>query len=202
MMACDTATTTTKTTTTPGGAEETGALDDDVELPGRRPTRARAETAVTSTLGKTTREANRGAVRRYRDRQRERVRSLEGECALLREKNGRLEAELAHARWVLAEVRRHYALDDGDGTMQGESMREAWRSPWTMSTIAHGGGCPLGGTLAANGGPFQLHDGARKQRQKGREGEGNDNDDGLAEFLSTFFVHEDGCPCPGHQSRG
>jgi len=30
--------------------------------------------------------------------QRERVRSLESECALLREKNGRLEAELAHAR--------------------------------------------------------------------------------------------------------
>jgi len=87
--------------------------------------------------------------------------------------------------------------------MRGESMREARRLPWTMSTTAHGNGCPLGETLAANGGPFQLHDGARKQgRKKGREREENDNDDGLAEFLSTFFVHDDECPCPGHQSRG
>ena len=190
--------------TAPGGAEETRALDD-VELPGRRPTtHARVETAVTtSTSGKTTaRESNRGAVRRYRDRQRERVRSLEGECALLREKNGRLEAELAHARWVLAEVRRHYALGDDDETMKGGSMSEAWRAPWTMSTIAHGSGCPLGETLTANGGPFQLRDGASKQRRKGRESGENDHDDGLSEFLSTFFVHDDGCPCPGHHSRG
>ena len=187
-----------------------GAIDGDT-LPGV-PVRAREESPQ-----KSAREANRGAVRRYRDRQRARVGALERECARLRETNARLEGELAHARWVLEEVRRRYALEESARTRQvGSGGR------WPTFTIAHGSGCPLGERETARGGPFGSranafanangHGNARGEEERGgndgamtgkrrkrRRGVGGvDDEDDLAEFLNTFLVHDDACPCPGH----
>lgn len=180
--------------------------------------RAREESAQ-----KSAREANRGAVRRYRDRQRARAGALERECARLRETNARLEGELAHARWVLEEVRRRYALEESVRTPQVGSG-----GGWPTFTIAHGSGCPLGERETARGGPFGSvanafanangrgrgdgdghargeeerggEDGAMKgKRRKRRRGGGDvDDEEDLAEFLNTFLVHDDACPCPGH----
>ena len=166
---------------------------------------------------KSAREANRGAVRRYRDRQRARVGALERECARLRETNARLEGELAHARWVLEEVRRRYALEESVRTRQVGS-----RGGWPTFTIAHGSGCPLGVRETARGGPFGSranafanangHGNARGEEERGgndgamtgkrrkrRRGGGDvDDEEDLTEFLNTFLVHDDACPCPGH----
>jgi len=181
---------------------ETSSTDDDegaFQLPG-----VPVSTTTTTRAEPRKREANRAAVRRYRHRQRARTGALARECEALRETNARLEGELAHARWVLAEVRRRYGLDDGD---------RATSAHWTMtSTIAHGIGCPLGEEGMGRGGPFRLReDGGEgggattttgKQRRRGRGREdvrsGGDEEDDLAEFLETFLVHDDGCPCPGH----
>ena len=92
---------------------------------------------------KSAREANRGAVQRYRDRQRARAGALERECARLRETNARLEGELAHARWVLEEVR--------DDT---RSRRAFGRDRW------------VGGWMA------DVHDRARERVSVGGEGDG------------------------------
>lgn len=193
-----------------------GAIDGDI-LPGV-PVRAREQSPR-----KSVREANRGAVQRYRDRQRARAGALERECARLRETNARLEGELAHARWVLEEVRRRYALEESVRTRQVGSG-----GGWPTFTIAHGSGCPLGERETARGGPFGSvanafanangrgsargrgdargeeerdgEDGAMKgKRRKRRRGGGDvDDEDDLAEFLNTFLVHDDACPCPGH----
>jgi|MDTD01.1.fsa_nt_gb hypothetical protein len=193
-----------------------GAIDGD-QLPGV-PVRAREQSPR-----KSAREANRGAVQRYRDRQRARAGALERECARLRETNARLEGELAHARWVLEEVRRRYALEESVRTRQVGSG-----GGWPTFTIAHGSGCPLGERETARGGPFGSvanafanangrgsargrgdargeeerdgEDGAMKgKRRKRRRGGGDvDDEDDLAEFLNTFLVHDDTCPCPGH----
>jgi len=183
---------------------ETSPTDDDdgLQLPG-------VPVSTTTRAEPTKRAANRAAVRRYRHRQRARTGALARECEALRETNARLQGELAHARWVLAEVRRRYGLDDGD---------RATSAHWTMtSTIAHGIGCPLGEEGVGRGGPFRLREdggdgggtttttttGKRGRRGRGREevGGGGDDEDDLAEFLKTFLVHDDGCPCPGHHSH-
>lgn len=182
---------------------ETSSTDDDegaFQLPG-----VPVSTTTTTRTEPRKRAANRAAVRRYRHRQRARTGALARECEALRETNARLEGELAHARWVLAEVRRRYGLDDGD---------RATSAHWTMtSTIAHGIGCPLGEEGMGRGGPFRLREdggenggttttttGKRRRRGRGREDvrSGGDEEDDLAEFLNTFLVHDDGCPCPGH----
>jgi len=181
---------------------ETSPTDDDdgLQLPG-------VPVSTTTRAEPTKRASNRAAVRRYRHRQRARTGALARECEALRETNARLQGELAHARWVLAEVRRRYGLDDGD---------RATSAHWTMtSTIAHGIGCPLGEEGVGRGGPFRLREdggegggtttttGKRGRRGCGREemGGGVDDEDDLAEFLKTFLVHDDGCPCPGHHSH-
>ena len=156
---------------------------DATALPGRAVTTdARAPTTVARD------DANARAVKRYRDRQRDARARLEAECAALRADRERLEAELAHARWVLDAVASRYGMKR---RARGRDA-DAALSRSVVSVIAHGAGCPLG---RAGGGPFRLD--AEGERARGDAT--STSEDELAEFLNEFLVHEDGkCPCPGH----
>ena len=146
--------------------------DDAPALPGR---------AVAVDEGKKSmhNDANKRAVKRYRDRQRDAKMKLESENA----------AELAHARWVLDAVASRCGMKR---RATGRGADAALRR--SVARVIHGAGCPLG--HQGREGPFRLDATEARRRE-------DEDEDELAAFLKEFLVHEDGkCPCPGRARDG
>jgi hypothetical protein len=158
--------------------------DDAPALPGRA-------VAVDEDKKSIDNDANKRAVKRYRDRQRDAKMKLESENAALRVETTRLATELAHARWVLDAVASRCGMKR---RATGRDADAALRR--SVARVIHGAGCPLGHQGRDGDGPFRLDATEARRRE-------DEDEDELAAFLKEFLVHEDGkCACPGRARDG